>query len=302
MTLSSKTPKKTARSRPPSTSDGLAEISFDSWLDFKGNFRRKLEDVTASFGGTHTAGSKVRKYIFRGHGCAHWSLEAPFDRWMKQANVGEDKIEEHYGQLLEVFVKTGSEMGALPKDFEPLCEIDYARWDTLPANEAGRSISVRLQAYAQHHGLQTRLLDWTRSPYVAAFFAFSEWRRCESDKVAIWCMDTVGTQKWFRSNEIVILDSQDSLNARQIWQRGAFTVNRSHILQMDKLFMKSHGRFSGSIDCPLLFKCTIPITEKTEALEDLELMRVNFQSVFPDIDGSVKYATALIETVLQSER
>ncbi|MFI7742808.1 FRG domain-containing protein [Kocuria rhizosphaericola] len=59
----------------------------------------------------------------------------------------------------------------------------YAARDTSPGDSDWNWLSV-----AQHHGLPTRLLDWSNFPYVALHFATAD-PRCYDVPGAVWCVD-----------------------------------------------------------------------------------------------------------------
>ncbi|MFK7698676.1 FRG domain-containing protein [Pseudomonas caspiana] len=82
-------------------------------------------------------------------------------------------------------------------------------------------------AMAQHHGVPTRLLDWTTKAYAAAYFAagsissrFADWK--EDDRLAIWALNT---DRAHRHSEIVLHRSPGSISWHLAAQGGLFSVH-----------------------------------------------------------------------------
>lgn len=98
-------------------------------------------------------------YVYRGLSCSSYDLKTSLIR----LGGSYELLEKH---LIRNFRK-------------------YAHRDVPPDASVWNWLSL-----AQHHGLPTRLLDWTYSPYVALHFATSNLAEYEQDGV-IWCVDYV---------------------------------------------------------------------------------------------------------------
>lgn len=138
-------------------------------------------------------------------------------------------------------------------------------------------------AYLRHHGFPSPLLDWSKSPYIAAYFAFSE-REGACERVAIF---------GYREYSVGKIGSP---TAPQIVVRGPYVrTHRRHFLQQCHYTMcyqfavpqwhyaRHEDVFAGTnpaLDQDKLWKFTVPRSERDRALGQLDKYNLNAYSLF----------------------
>lgn len=253
------------------------EKPIKEWTEF---FRM----VTTEFNG---------KWYFRG-GLAHWSLKTSIERAANAMNIPIDKLPEIERRVIGEFKRT------YPVE--------------LKATSPSDKDDLAWLALMQHHGAPTRLLDWTYSPFVAAYFALEA---LLSDPVddrhqgTIWAISSqllevpdlfplalksdVQEFTHTRSGEIfrrlflemnpplrlVAAVNPFALNQRLVIQQGVFLCPGDGFVSFEENLSATlaHSR-NGSIK-----KFLIPRHLLWEALDSLFRMNIHHASLFPGLDG-----------------
>lgn len=160
---------------------------------------------------------------------------------------------------------------------------------------------LRCLAMMQHHGAPTRLLDFTKSPYVAAFFALER----ATDDAAMWALDTPtlwrsspgfdakldrdgidprrpgNFERYFGANDHPVLwfGEPDEMDRRLVAQSGLLVVPGQLHLALHEIL--AHYEPAGS----LLRKFVLPRALRERAMQSLYRMNVTHATLFPDLDG-----------------
>jgi hypothetical protein len=155
---------------------------------------------------------------------------------------------------------------------------------------------------AQHHGLPTRLLDWTRQAFIAAYFAAEEASNLEGmpdDKLAVWALHypAMGTlheiDRWRQPVIIVTAPSASNPNLRA--QQGAFTkvgfinigIEELDRLSLDEVLTIAAATGNENAKSSKMFCFTLPQQEAPKLLWLLSKMDITASTVFPGYSGIV---------------
>ncbi|WP_121352232.1 FRG domain-containing protein [Flavisolibacter nicotianae] len=224
------------------------------------------------------------RWAFRGQANANWVLNNAIERT--------DFIRHHKG--IEAQFVAEFQRGAL----------NYLTKDQTPGH------LIEWLALMQHHGAPTRLLDLSRSPFIAAYFAYELALLRDDHHVSVWCLNI----DHLRSKALEVLSQEfgEALkethnrineklfelifyqnNKSLVFPVEPFRMNRRYSLQQSVFVSTGNSEqpFMNQLyflqeDMPkAVVKLEIPAGDKKQAMRDLLKMNLHRASLFPDLDG-----------------
>jgi hypothetical protein len=265
----------------------VVKTRMSSWDDFYGYIR----DIFYRF----------PYYYWRGQADASWGLESSLDRLLKKVEIPllmDSKLSEYPEFLKDRLYRTvfKDHLEEFKKASRGRRNANSSKHDSMTENE--------WWALGQHYGLATPLLDWTKSPFVALYFAFENKEDCKTGERAVWAIGPFDE----KNSEIMqdfedrddkavdeippileIIEPHQDDNARLVNQSGLFT--KAPI----RLTAESWVRKNYTVtDSPILHKIIIKDEERDKCLVMLNKMNINHVSLFPDLYGAGIYCNNVL--------
>ena len=265
----------------------MKTVDLASWNDFPA----AIANVRTEYGSREVVLPEDRSItlqndvLFRGQADSTWSLETTLERTSPDPYSIQHYLQRADSVVNEIESLTGVDW-KLPAYPDIIKAIEIVQ-DSMRTHLPGYEYLV----YLRHHGFPSPLLDWTRSPYVAAFFALEN--RTTAERACVYAfIETPEGGKSFREGDATIhaVGQYITTHIRHYTQKANYTIATRWDRDQKKHFFCSHHDSSPPVvgSQNVLVKITFPGTDRIKALKELDDYNINQYTLYQSEDALVR--------------
>lgn len=255
----------------------MEDIYLKTWSQFV--------DLTAELDG----------WAFRGQQEAGWPLLSSLSRYLCRFGIESESWRAREERAIRIFRRKAHNYLADPRVLEN---------------------DMRCLTLMQHHGAPTRLLDFTKSPFVAAFFALEN----ATGDAAVYALNTPrlwssaplqersltreridprregNFERYFLANEheVLWIGEPYEMDSRLVAQSGTMVVPGVLGKPLDAVLRAYPGGDA------LIRKIILPAAVREAAIKSLYRMNITSATLFPDLDGLARSVRTELEIMWQA--
>ncbi len=249
-------------------------------------FRNEIKNIRDRYGVINQGTELEQKnhILFRGHASEGWKLETTLERYSKE--------EFHLAKYLQAATENVEEIEAYTEKSWSLPDFPNIMKEIKEIEENSSSLlkvpCYEYLVYLRHFGFPSPLLDWSKSPYIAAFFAYSE--LSDNNPVVYAYVPSIDGCRGSveGSPRIDIHGPFAKTHKRHFSQKAWYTTATTYLSGRYKFVNHEDIFANDSKEQDILFKIVLPRSIRKQVLLELADYNINYFTIYHNEDSLIK--------------